>query len=85
MEILVFYLAIISFRLCLPVYHNLMRPSRKNEFHNESPSNTVCIFLSVFNADICCWCNLCHLGLQNCATGVDICDHKKLYFDSSRS
>ena len=28
-EILVFPLAIISFRLCLPVYHNLMCPSRK--------------------------------------------------------
>ena len=67
----------------------------ENEFHafvylespwiNESPSNTVCIFLFVFNADICCWCNLCHPGLQNRPTGVDVCDRKKLHFDSSRS
>ena len=67
----------------------------KNEFHtflylespwiNESPSNTVCMFLFLFNADVCCWCNLCHLDLQNRLTGVDVCDCKKLHFDSSRS
>ena len=38
----------------------------KNEFHaflylespliNESTNNTVCMFLFVFNLDICCWC-----------------------------
>ena len=67
----------------------------KNEFHtfvylespwiNKSPSNTVCMFLFAFNADICCWCNLCHPGLQNRSTGVDVCDCKKLQFDSFRS
>ena len=67
----------------------------KNEFQTflylespwitESPSNTVCMFLFVFNADLCCWCNLCHLDLQNRLTGVDVCDCKKLHFDSSRS
>ena len=51
----------------------------------EWPSNTVCMFLFVFNADICCWCNLCHPDLQNRLTGVDVCDCKKLHFDSSRS
>ena len=53
---------------CIPQF-NVSFP--KNEFHtfvylespwiNELPSNTVCMFLSVFNPDICCWCNLCHL------------------------
>ena len=67
----------------------------KNEFHtfvylespwiNESPSNTVSIFLFVFNADIRFWCNLCHLGLQNRPTGADACNRKKLHFDSTRS
>ena len=46
---------------------------RKNKFHtfvylespwiNESPSNTVCIFLFTFNVDVGCWYNLCHPGL----------------------
>ena len=66
----------------------------KNEFHtfvylarpwiNESPSNTVCIFLFVFNADLCCWCNLCHLGLQNRPEEVDVCE-RKLHLGSSWS
>ena len=67
----------------------------KNEFHtfvylessriNESSNNTVCIFLFVFNVDICCWWNLCHPGLQNRPTGVDVCDRRKLNFDNSQS
>ena len=67
----------------------------KNEFHvilylerrgiNESRSNTVCMSLFVYNADICCWYNLCHLNLQNRSTGVDVCDCKELHFDSSRA
>ena len=54
----------------------------KNGFHtyiylgspwiNESPSNTVCIFLFVFNVDIRRWWNLCHSGLQNRPTGVEV-------------
>ena len=28
----------------------------------------------IFNSDICCWWNLCHLGLQNRSSGVDVCD-----------
>ena len=61
----------------------------KNEFQTflylenpwiiELPSNTVCMFLFVFNADIC------DPDLQNRLTGVDVCDCKKLHFDSSRS
>ena len=34
---------------------------------------------------ICCWWNLCHSGLQNRPTDVDVCDRKKLHFDNSRS
>ena len=52
---------------------------------NDSPSNTVYIFLFVFNVDICCWCNLCHLGLKNHPTSVDVCDRRKLYFNNSWS
>ena len=43
------------------------------------------MFLFVFNADICCWCNLCYPNLQNRSMGVDVCNCKKLYFDSLRS
>ena len=67
----------------------------KNEFQTflylespwiiESPSNTVWIFLFIFNADICCWCNLCHPNLQKRFMSVDVCDCKNLHFDSSRS
>ena len=54
----------------------------KNGFHtyiclgspwiNESPSNTFCIFLFVFNVDIRSWWNLCHSVLQNRPTGVEV-------------
>ena len=68
-----FFARHISFNLCLPVYHNWMCPSQKmnsiplyiwSPWINESPSNTVSMFLFVFNAGIRFWCNLCHLGFQ---------------------